>query len=51
VPKSEEFCEGYNRLMRLFESTDRWEDYPNPFKEGTDGWHGWEEAYYDLTQK
>lgn len=55
TPDSNEFVIGYSTCMTVFESgvipDENPERFANPFREGTDQHRGFEEAYYDLTQK
>lgn len=50
-PKHELFQIGYTMCLAIFDSGVDPSAIVNPFKDGTDQHKGFEEAYYDLTQK
>lgn len=56
TPKSDAFVVGYAACEVLFFGPGVPDDFDpcgvvNPFQTGTDQWRGFEEAFYDFTQK
>ncbi len=52
LKSAEAFGRGYSRAFWDFDGPpDSLKEIINPFQEGTDEYHGWEEGAYDATNK
>jgi hypothetical protein len=51
MAKSDQYVDGYTKCLESMETDPRWPNLDNPYPKDSDAWSGWEEAYYDLTQK
>jgi hypothetical protein len=53
LPEESSFSDGYDLSLRHLEEIEdnKREWFANPFLEGTDAYRGYEEGWYDFTQK
>jgi hypothetical protein len=56
VTRNEQFGKGYDEAIRQWHASPLPDEHAaisliNPYVRDSDGWHGFEQAVYDLTQK